>query len=659
MKKYKTILSAILTLALALTFIPIIPIYGPVYAASSAAPDITSVDSFTCPTTGGTFIFASTSSDPSDTVTWTATGTPTLSFSGTTMTVSTGNVAGIYPLVVSATNSQGTTTQNFTLTITPNPEAPQILIAATPTSLVATATSLIVKEGYAATSSTDTYVITGSPTPEVKITAGDPAITWNAGTNKFDIAAGLAVGAYLVKLTATNTQGFADHYFTFKVDSVGTPPTIKFDRPSHELDVGYKATSTDLVVTMTGNPMPTVATATDIKGVGIKWDPTTQKLLFPTGLGVDTYPVEFTASNGIAPDATATFNLIVNGPSYPSVDPPGPPSSGGGGTATGTTYKIAMNIEGNGTAFTDLTSAIAGAKITITVKPKSGNALKSIAIVNDKDESIVPVAKESDTKYSFYMPAANVTVTVVFAPADEVEDEEEGKGDIEEPVETARPSAGYTDVDPNEWYIDYIDFVIANGLMIGTSATTFEPNTRLSRAMMVQILYNMEGKPETGDEAIFSDVAADSWYFAAVTWSYENEIVFGYDDGRFGPDDQITREQMVTIFYRYAEAKGYDVSISASIDAFEDAGDVSDWAVPAMEWAVGTGLIIGRDAAHIAPKDTATRAEVATIVTRFVKTIVVEVAPAEEAEADENADEAAGADENADEAGEATDEATE
>jgi hypothetical protein len=191
-------------------------------------------------------------------------------------------------------------------------------------------------------------------------------------------------------------------------------------------------------------------------------------------------------------------------------------------------------------------------------------------------------------------------------------------------------------VDPNGWYIEFIDYVIANGIMQGTNTNplTFEPNTKLSRAMMVQILYNMEGRPAVGGGEIFDDVPAGSWYFDAVAWSYLNDMVFGYGDGKFGPGDSVTRGQMGAILYRYAEYKGYDTSVSADLGAFADAGDISEWAIDAMKWAVGSGLIVGRGEGNIAPKDTATRAEMATIITRFCKTVVGTEMPAAETEED-------------------------
>jgi len=180
------------------------------------------------------------------------------------------------------------------------------------------------------------------------------------------------------------------------------------------------------------------------------------------------------------------------------------------------------------------------------------------------------------------------------------------------------PCDPYTDVDKSLWYHEFIDYVIENGIMQGTRSDKFEPDTTLSRAMMVQILYNMEGGPAAGGEA-FDDVSQGEWYAAAIAWASSMKIVSGYGNGLFCPDKSITREEMVAILYRYANYKGYYTSAAAPLGAFGDAGGVSDWALPAMQWAVGAGLINGRSATRLAPSETATRAEVATIITRFCK----------------------------------------
>jgi hypothetical protein len=138
--------------------------------------------------------------------------------------------------------------------------------------------------------------------------------------------------------------------------------------------------------------------------------------------------------------------------------------------------------------------------------------------------------------------------------------------------------------------------------------------------MMVQILYNLEGTPKVSGGGGFSDVPAGAWFADAISWATTNEIVLGYGDGTFGPNDSITREQMTAILFRYAKYKGYDTSVGndTNILSYDDAFDISEYAFPAMQWACGAGIIYGRTASTLAPKGTATRAEVAAIITRFI-----------------------------------------
>ena len=164
------------------------------------------------------------------------------------------------------------------------------------------------------------------------------------------------------------------------------------------------------------------------------------------------------------------------------------------------------------------------------------------------------------------------------------------------------------------------DKLSANGLMSGTSATIFAPSTQLSRAMMVQILYNLEDRPAAAESAAFTDVAADAWYADAVNWAAGAGIVSGYGNGKFGPDDLITREQMANMLYYYAQWAGLEPSAGAdALQGFQDAGQVSSWASDAVSWAVSSGLISGTGNQTLAPTATATRAEVAQIMMAFRK----------------------------------------
>ena len=185
------------------------------------------------------------------------------------------------------------------------------------------------------------------------------------------------------------------------------------------------------------------------------------------------------------------------------------------------------------------------------------------------------------------------------------------------------PSAAFNDVVLDIWYHEAVDFVVENGLMNGTSATTFSPEDTMTRAMLVTVLWRYEGSPKA-EASDFTDVAADAYYAQAVAWAAENGVVNGVGEGRFDPNGSITREQLATILYRYAEKKGLDVTKTTDMDIFPDEGSVSTYAVKAMSWAVAEGLITGMKEGsvhYLAPQGDATRAQVATILMRFIQNI--------------------------------------
>lgn len=178
----------------------------------------------------------------------------------------------------------------------------------------------------------------------------------------------------------------------------------------------------------------------------------------------------------------------------------------------------------------------------------------------------------------------------------------------------------FDDVDSSAWYADAVSYVAENGIMNGAGNGTFAPDTVMSRAMLVQVLYNLEGKPEAAD-CTFTDVAADAWYADAVAWAADAGIVTGVSDTTFAPDQMMTREQIATILYRYAAYKDYDVTASNDLSSYTDAGQIGSYAVEAMQWANGAGLITGSTATTLNPLGSATRAEVATILMRFLESV--------------------------------------
>ena len=177
----------------------------------------------------------------------------------------------------------------------------------------------------------------------------------------------------------------------------------------------------------------------------------------------------------------------------------------------------------------------------------------------------------------------------------------------------------FTDVSEKDWFYGDVMFVYENGLMLGTSKTLFSPHGTATRGMMATILWRMEGSPVPKGKNSFTDVEAGKWYADAITWTAENGIFAGYGKDKFGPDDPITREQLAAIFYRYADYKGYDLTVKGDLDKFKDADKITDYAKTAMQWAVGSGLVKGKSGNLLDPQGTATRAEIAAMLHRFIE----------------------------------------
>ena len=177
----------------------------------------------------------------------------------------------------------------------------------------------------------------------------------------------------------------------------------------------------------------------------------------------------------------------------------------------------------------------------------------------------------------------------------------------------------FTDVSEKDWFYNDAMFVYKNGLMLGTSKTLFSPHGTVTRGMMATILWRMEGSLAPKGENSFTDVEAGMWYTDAITWTAENGIFAGYSKDKFGPDDPITREQLTAIFYRYADYKGYKLTVTGNLDKFEDADKITDYANTVMQWAVGNGLIKGKSENLLDPQGTATRAEISAMLHRFIE----------------------------------------
>ena len=183
--------------------------------------------------------------------------------------------------------------------------------------------------------------------------------------------------------------------------------------------------------------------------------------------------------------------------------------------------------------------------------------------------------------------------------------------------------SAFTDVSEGDWFYEAVEYVAAHELLKGTSGTTFEPQTVTSRAMLATILWRLEDSPVVNYAMSFDDVAEGAWYAEAVRWAASEQVVTGSSKTHFGPGDNLTREQLAVMLYRYAQNKGYDLSAQGDLTAFVDGDQTSDWAQEAVQWAVGAGLLTGKGQKTLAPTGTATRAELATILMRFCENIAV------------------------------------
>ena len=263
-----------------------------------------------------------------------------------------------------------------------------------------------------------------------------------------------------------------------------------------------------------------------------------------------------------------------------------------------------------------------GDKVTLTVTPDKGYEVDKIEIVDAEGNKLeAKKVDDKDNEYTFKVKNSDVTVTVTFkeeGKTTEDTDKEEGKD--EETTETPETTElNFTDVKESDWFFKGVEYVVDKGIMSGVSENEFAPSGKLTRAMLVQMLYNMESRPACDAENAFMDVPVGQWYTDAVIWANDAKIVSGMGEGLFAPNMEITREQMVAMLYNYAKYKGYDVTASADLSAFADTASVSTWAQPAMQWAVAEGYISGMGDNQLAPQGTATRAEIASVIMRFME----------------------------------------
>ena len=262
------------------------------------------------------------------------------------------------------------------------------------------------------------------------------------------------------------------------------------------------------------------------------------------------------------------------------------------------TYRPTITQTENGTVSTSPSYPEKDDKVTITATPEEGYKVGTVTVV-DKNGNPVQVSSEGNGKYSYQQPEGSVTITVDFV--------------WDNP---------FSDVKEGAWYYEAVQYVQLHGLMEGLPGNVFGPNKELTRAEVVQILYNLEGKPAVTGESTFTDVNGH-WAVAPITWADQNKVIGGYGDGTFLPDKPVSREEFAQMMYNYTIFKKLDASATADLTKFPDGTDVANWAETAMEWANGNELINGHEDGTLDPQGTANRAQAASILMRFDQNLVI------------------------------------
>lgn len=311
---------------------------------------------------------------------------------------------------------------------------------------------------------------------------------------------------------------------------------------------------------------------------------------------VGTYTITWSnADQGFTGDANYAIQTVTTGTLTVS-------NRSSGGT---TTYPVQVEENSqNGGVQVSPKNAVPGTLVTVTPQPAPGYELATLTVL-DQYGNEVDVNPLGNGNYSFKMPRSRVKVEATFyCTGSEL-----------------CPTHHLADVLVKAWYHDAVDYVVEHGIMTGTSATTFEPNTTLSRAMVAQILYNLEGQPTVTGESTFTD-SNTHWAAKAIAWAQKTGVVSGYGNNTFRPNQAVTREELAQMLYNYAEYKQYDLTASGDLIAFPDGNNVQGWAKTAMSWANGNQLINGFEDDTLRPGGDSIRAQAASILMNFDLNVV-------------------------------------
>ena len=263
-----------------------------------------------------------------------------------------------------------------------------------------------------------------------------------------------------------------------------------------------------------------------------------------------------------------------------------------------TTYSVAYTEPDGGTINVSPAKAVRGKTVRITLTPDEGYTVSQV-IVRDKNGRTIRLTWDGDLTCTFVMPLSQVSVEAFFSQTEAPKD------------------IPFSDVGADAWYFDAVQYCYQHHIIKGVSEAVYAPSTISSRGMLLTVLYRLEGEPNVSDGR-FNDVADGAYYAAPISWAANQRIVAGYGNGNFGPEDPLTREQLLLILYKYAALKDVSISEMQDLSMFPDAAQVSDWARPAMKWATAIGLVRGTDVGRLEPQKEVTRAETAELLYRFL-----------------------------------------
>ena len=419
------------------------------------------------------------------------------------------------------------------------------------------------------------------------VASGDATITWSSSDLPewltLDSATGVISGTPTTAGTSTftvkaeNTAGSDRKELTLTINPA---PVLVTSVALNKSELSLYTGQSEI---LTATVQPEDATNKNVTWSSDKPEVATVENGKVTAKAAGTATITVTTEDG---KKTATCTVTVTRPYIPPANP---------------NYRITLEATQGGAVTADPTAAKAGATVTLTPVPDRGYQVGAVA-VTDRFGDAVAVTEQADGTYTFTMPNGQVTVTVTFEQA----------------------PLPFHDVTEEDWFYDAVRYAYENGLMDGVGEGLFAPNSETTRAQLVTILYRLAGQPAVSGDLPFPDVESGTWYTDAVAWAAQNGIVNGVSDTEFAPGDDITREQLAAILYRYAACQGYDVSQRADLSGFGDASSIRGYAQEALSWAHAQGLVLGFEDGSLRPQGTASRAQIAAVLMRFLAAVSAE-----------------------------------